>query len=99
MSEAKAGRSKKTRPKCHKIFLRLDTHLKNNHFCKVIPPIPSIPETTDQQNDHEGSPSSPEHHLRHGSTSSASASIAAAPLEMPPELIPALKLPSSDEEY
>ena len=27
----------KTYPKCHKAFQRLDTHLKNNAFYKVIP--------------------------------------------------------------
>jgi len=27
--------SKKSCPKCHGMFTRLDTHLKNNAFCKV----------------------------------------------------------------
>ena len=34
--KAKTGSSRKSCPKCHKKFLRLDTHLKNNPFCKSI---------------------------------------------------------------
>lgn len=34
--KAKTGSSRRSCPKCHKKFLRLDTHLKNNPFCKSI---------------------------------------------------------------
>ena len=44
--KAKTGNSRKSCPKCHKKFLRLDTHLKNNPFCKSIEPHQISPWTS-----------------------------------------------------
>ena len=43
-NKAKAGSSRKSCPKCHRWFLRLDTHLKNSPFCKSVQQSDSQPQ-------------------------------------------------------
>ena len=47
--------SKKACPKCHRTFTRLDTHLKNNAFCKSIPQDES-PDQCSVPNNHQEPP-------------------------------------------
>ena len=44
--KANTGNSRKSCPKCHKKFLRLDTHLKNNPFCKSTELHQTSPQTS-----------------------------------------------------
>ena len=40
----KTGSSKRPRPKCNKLFIRLDNHLRNHPICKSIPST-SLPDS------------------------------------------------------
>ena len=89
-NKAKAGSSRKSCPKCHRWFLRLDTHLKNSPFCKSVqqsdsqtPTAPTVPLQSD-------TPVNVSHHF----TTNDSLTT-----ETPPETNPPLKLPSSKEDW
>ena len=78
--------SRKACPKCHKMFVRLDTHLKNSAICKSVAssdpsPLPEpSPPPVPCKLDNTPMPTKPAHHQK-------------------PDLRPSLKLPSSKEDW
>lgn len=106
--KAKTGNSRKSCPKCHKKFLRLDTHLKNNPFCKSTEPHQTSPQTSlcniqDQpmpSNNPSNNPDEPTScSLSEPTSDSATSDIPNIPTQNELPTRPPLKLPSSQEDW
>ena len=102
--KAKTGNSRKSCPKCHKKFLRLDTHLKNNPFCKSTEPPQISPLTSpcniqDQPLPSNNTDEPTSCSLSEPTSDSATSDIPNTPTqnELPTRL--PLKLPSSQEDW